>query len=193
LSKDGMTVSFVGKTSTLTIPANDLDINNWKFKCLVSDGVSTDQYSNEVVVTVLENIAVTTIDQIYTPCVGQAFTMSVSATGGALKYKWYKVGAESTVLSTSASYNMGTISLAKAGTYKCEVYNIEHCNDQIRSFVVDVKKLPTVTNPADVTMCANDANPTFTVTGTAEGTVNYLWYDKNDILVVGATSNVFPL
>ncbi|BAX80759.1 T9SS type B sorting domain-containing protein [Labilibaculum antarcticum] len=193
IGKDGMTVSLVGKISTITVPANDLDINNWKFQCVVSDGVSADQESNEVVVTVLKDITVTTVDQTYTPCVGQAFTMSVSATGDAIKYKWYKVGAESTILSTSASYNLGTISSAKEGTYKCEVYNNEHCTDQIRSFVVDVKELPTVTNPADVTMCANDVDPTFTVTGTAEGIVNYEWYDKDDILVVGATGNVLTV
>ncbi|MFA9371973.1 MAG: gliding motility-associated C-terminal domain-containing protein [Labilibaculum antarcticum] len=185
--KDGMTVSLVGKISTLTIPANDLDINNWKFKCLVSDAVSTDQYSNEVVVTVLEDIAVSTADATYNPCVGQPLSLSVSATGDAIKYKWYKVGAESTILSTSASYNLGTISSAKAGTYKCEVYNYGHCTDQIRSFVVDVKKLPTVTNPEDVTICASVTNATFTVSGTAEGTEVYKWYDKDDNLVVGAT------
>ena len=191
--KDGITISKVGQVSTLTIPADDLDINNWKFKCLVSDAVSTDQYSNEVVVTVLEDIAVTTADANYNPCVGQAFSMSVSATGDNIRYEWYKVGDESTILSTSASYNMGTISSAKAGTYKCEIYNNEHCSDEVRTFVVDVKELPTVTNPADVTMCTNDTDPTFTVNGTAEGIVNYEWYDKDDNLVVGATSNILTV
>ncbi|MBN2597744.1 MAG: gliding motility-associated C-terminal domain-containing protein [Marinifilaceae bacterium] len=191
--KDGITISEVGQVSTLTILADDLDINNWKFKCVVSDGVSADQVSNEIVINVLEDIAVTTADATYNPCVGQAFSMAVTATGDAIKYKWYKVGAEATILSTSASYNMSTISLVKAGTYKCEVYNELACHDEVRSFVVNVKALPTVTNPTDVTMCANDADPTFTVMGTAEGIVNYEWYDKDDNLVVGATSNILTV
>ncbi|MDM8161316.1 gliding motility-associated C-terminal domain-containing protein [Labilibaculum sp. K2S] len=180
--KDGITISEVGQVSTLTILADDLDINNWTFKCLVSDGVSTDQYSNEVVVTVLEDIAVTTADASYNPCVGQAFSMSVSATGDGIKYKWYKVGAESTILSTSASYNMGTISLAKAGTYKCEVYNDLACNDDERSFVVNVKALPTTTNPADVTMCVTDADPDFKVVPGGDGPFTYQWYDNSGVI-----------
>ncbi|PKQ61933.1 hypothetical protein BZG01_18150 [Labilibaculum manganireducens] len=191
--KDGISTSEAGLVSTLTIPADDLDINNWKFQCVVSDGVSADQYSNELVINVLADISVTTVDQTFTPCAGQAFSMSVTATGDNIRYKWYKVGAESSILSTNASYNMGTISSAKAGTYKCEVYNNEHCSDEVRTFVVDVKELPTVTNPADVTMCANDTDPAFTVTGTAEGIVNYEWYDKDDNLVVGATSNILTV
>jgi len=191
--KDGILISEVGLVSTLTIPANDLDINNWKFKCVVSDGFSTDQESNEVVVNVLEDIAVTTVDASFTPCENDPFSLSVSATGDAIKYKWYKVGAEATILSTSASYNMGTISSAKAGTYKCEIYNDLGCNDLERTFVVDVKEHATITNPVDVTMCANDVDPTFTANGTAEGTLTYEWFDKDDNLVVGATSNTLTV
>lgn len=187
--KDGMFVSLVGSVSTLTIPADDLDINNWAFQCVVSDGVSTDQTSNEVTITVLEDITVTTADATFTPCVNDAFSLSVAATGDAIKYKWYKVGAEATILSTSASYNLGNIALADAGTYKCEIYNDLACNDLERTFVVDVKNHATITNPVDVTMCASDVDPTFTANGTAEGTLTYEWFDKDDNLVVGATTN----
>ena len=43
-----MTSNEVGKISTLTIPAVNTGMNSWKFRCLVSDGSSTDEYSNEV-------------------------------------------------------------------------------------------------------------------------------------------------
>ncbi len=191
--KDGISISEVGLVSTLTIPADDLDINNWMFKCLVSDAVSTDQYSNEVVVIVLEDIVVTTADATFTPCVNDAFSMSVAATGDAKKYKWYKVGAETTILSTSKSYNFGNIVTGDAGTYKCEIYNDLGCNDQLRTFVVDVKNHATVINPSDVTMCASDVNPTFTANGTAEGTLTYEWFDKDDNPVIGAITNILTV
>ncbi|MDE5418739.1 gliding motility-associated C-terminal domain-containing protein [Labilibaculum sp. DW002] len=193
VGKDGMSVSLSGNVSTLTIPADDLDINNWAFQCVVSDGVSTDQTSNEVLVTVLEDIAVTTADATFTPCENDAFSLSVVATGDAIKYKWYKVGAEATILSTSTSYNLGNIALTDAGTYKCEIYNDLGCNDLERTFVVDVKNHATITNPTDVTMCASGVNPTFTANGTAEGTLTYEWFDKDDNLVVGATTNILTV
>lgn len=191
--KDGISISQAGLVSTLTILADDLDINNWMFKCEVSDGVSADQESNEIVIRVLEDIAVATADAAFTPCVNNTFSMTVSATGDAIKYKWYKVGAESTILSTSVSYNLGNIITGDAGTYKCEIYNDLGCNDQVRTFVVDVKNHATITNPADVTMCANDVDPAFTVNGTAEGTLTYEWFDKDDNLIVGATSNILTV
>ncbi|WP_209319789.1 immunoglobulin domain-containing protein [Ancylomarina longa] len=177
----GMSASTVEKISTLTIPSVNTGMNAWKFRCLVSDGSSTDEYSNEVSIRVLEDIVVSSADAIYTPCVNDLFSISVTATAGDdIKYKWYKVGDESNILSSSATLNIGNIILSDNGDYKCEIYNEQHCHDVTKTFTIDVKEHATVTNPLNVTMCANDADPVFTVAGTAEGIVNYQWYDKDD-------------
>lgn len=190
VGKDGMSTSLAGNVSSLTVPATDMDINNWKFKCLVSDGVSTDVYTNEVSIKVLANISVTTLDGSFTPCLGEVFSLSVNATGDQVKYKWYKVGEESSTLSTSASLPFGNISLAREGVYKCEVYNDLHCNDVIRTFTVDVKEPATVSNPSDVTMCETDSNPTFTVIAGGNAPFTYQWYNSAGA-IAGATSDTY--
>ncbi|NOU59796.1 T9SS type B sorting domain-containing protein [Marinifilum caeruleilacunae] len=185
-----MTSNVVGKVSTLTIPSVNTGMNTWKFRCLVSDGSSTNEYSNEVAIRVLEDIAVSTLDANFTPCFNEPFAITVSATGDEIKYKWYKVGAESTILSTSATYNFGNVDLTDEGDYKCEIYNDLGCNDITRTFNVDVRELATVSDPLHVTMCSSDPNPTFTVTASGDGPFTYKWYNSTGE-IAGATSNSF--
>jgi hypothetical protein len=190
VGQHGMTAGVAGKISTLTIPNVNTGMNTWKFKCLVSDGSSTDEWTNETTINVLEDIVVTTTDGNFNPCLNDLFTLSVSTSAGDdIKYKWYKVGAESTILSTSSTYNFGNITLAQEGTYKCDIYNDLHCSDVTRTFTVDVKEPATVTDPADVTMCVSDGNPTFTVTGGGDD-ISYKWF-RNGVEIAGTNSNTY--
>ncbi|MGQ1910266.1 immunoglobulin domain-containing protein [Marinifilum sp. RC60d5] len=184
--QDGMSANKVGAVSTLTVPGTDLGINTWQFRCLVSDASSTDVYSNTVTVRVLEDIVVSTIDENFTPCLNDAFALSVVTTAGDdIKFQWYKDDVIITG-ATKATYNFGNIAFADEATYKCKVYNDEHCNDITRTFIVDVKEPATVNDPVSVVMCETDVDPKFTVTGGGDG-ISYQWY-KNNVAISGATS-----
>nr|WP_320117109.1 immunoglobulin domain-containing protein [uncultured Marinifilum sp.] len=184
--QDGMSANKAGAVSTLTVPGTDLGINTWQFRCLVSDGSSTDVYSNTVTVRVLEDIVVSTIDENFTPCLNDAFALSVETTAGDdIKYQWYKDNVE-IAGATNSTYNFGNIALADEATYKCEVYNDEHCNDITRTFIVDVKVPATVDDPKNVVMCETDIDPKFTVTGGGDN-ISYQWY-KNNVAISGAES-----
>ncbi|MCY1636764.1 hypothetical protein, partial [Marinifilum sp. D737] len=81
VGEHGMTSIETGKTSTLTIPTVNTGMNTWKFRCLVSDGSSTNEYSNLVSIRVLKDIAVTTVSEDFTPCLNSPFSISIAATG----------------------------------------------------------------------------------------------------------------
>ncbi|MCY1636763.1 immunoglobulin domain-containing protein, partial [Marinifilum sp. D737] len=74
-------IDATNKISTLSFDANDLDINNWNFKCIVSAAIGTPEESTEVSVRVLKDIAVTTVSEDFTPCLNSPFSISIAATG----------------------------------------------------------------------------------------------------------------
>ena len=173
-------VNTVGDISTYTISGATQDMENWRFRCLVSDGLSTPQLSNEVMVDVWENIVVSTSDDSgLTACVDAPFSITVEATGDILKYKWYKVGDESISLSDKATFSISKVDLSHQGTYKVDVYNDQNCNNETRTFGVDVLELLTLDDPEDVVMCTGDADPTFMVKANGDGPFTYQWFDKD--------------
>ncbi|WP_147375999.1 Ig-like domain-containing protein [Marinifilum flexuosum] len=179
------------KVSTYTVTGATQDMENWGFRCLVSDGVSTSQSSSEVTVDVWDNIVVTTLnDPNLKACVDAPFSITVEASGENLKYKWYKVGDESTTLSDKATFSIAKVTTGDEGTYKVEVFNNQNCNNETRTFGVDVLELLTLDNPEDVVMCIGDPNPTFTVTANGDGPFTYQWYDKNDVAVGTGHANL---
>eukprot|EP01029_Cantina_marsupialis_P020949 TRINITY_DN4961_c0_g1_i1.p1 TRINITY_DN4961_c0_g1~~TRINITY_DN4961_c0_g1_i1.p1 ORF type:complete len:4069 (+),score=644.48 TRINITY_DN4961_c0_g1_i1:255-12461(+) len=186
-----MTTALVGKVSTLTIPVVNTDMNSWKFRCLVSDGKSTDEYSNEVSIKVLEDIVVSTVDADLHPCLDDPFSISVTATAGDnIKYKWYKVGNEGAILSVTNTLNIPNIALADEGDYQCVIYNEQGCNDITRTFNVDVLEWATTSDPTDYTMCSTTASHTFEVTAGGDGPFTYQWYNSGGI-IAGATERTY--
>ncbi|WP_421920497.1 T9SS type B sorting domain-containing protein [Marinifilum sp.] len=176
--------------STYTVPNATQAMESWGVRCIVSDGISTGQPSNEVSVDVWENIVVTTLDNPgLTACVDAPFSITVEATGENLKYKWYEVGEEATVLSTSATFSIAKVTTGDEATYKVDVYNDQNCNKETRTFVVDVLELATVSDPADWTMCSTEADPDFIVSGGGDD-ISYQWYNSSGS-IVGATGNSY--
>ncbi|WP_282016647.1 hypothetical protein, partial [Marinifilum flexuosum] len=108
------------EVSTYTISGATQDMENWEFRCLVSDGVSTPQPSNEVSVDVWENIVVATaLTNTITVCEDSPLSLTVDATAGEkIKYEWTKSGS-GTVLQTGSVLNLGNAELAESGTYTC--------------------------------------------------------------------------
>ncbi|MCY1636754.1 immunoglobulin domain-containing protein, partial [Marinifilum sp. D737] len=175
----GMSAVKAGAVSTLTVPCNDMNINNWTFRCLVSDGLSTNEYSRDTKIRVLEDIAVTAGTLNHVLCENDALTMSVTATAGDdIQYRWYKDIAPGTILSTNSTYGIGNVVLADEGNYTCEIYNVQGCNDQTVNFTVDVREHVTVSDPVNVIMCESDADPVFTVTASGDGPFDYQWYNS---------------
>jgi YHS domain-containing protein len=187
---DGMTAAKAGKVSTLTIPCDDLDINNWKFRCLVSDALSTDVYTSEVKVRVLEDITASAVDAAPSVCENLPVTLEVNTSGDDILYKWFKDSDPGTTLSTNSTYTINNVALADEGAYSCRVYNLKLCSDITVNFTIDVKEFVTVTNPSDMTICETDAAPKFTVAGSGEPGFTYQWYNKDGI-IAGETSHEF--
>ncbi|WP_321295910.1 immunoglobulin domain-containing protein [Marinifilum fragile] len=177
----GMTSADTGKTSTLTIPTVNTGMNTWKFRCLVSDGSSANEYSNMTSIRVLEDISATTANEDFTTCLNSPFSISVVAKGDDIKYKWYKDNVE-IVGANSSTYNLGNIALADEAEYKCEIYNDQHCNDITRIFNIDVLEPATVNDPLAVVMCETDVNPVFTVVASGDEPLQYQWYNNSGVI-----------
>ena len=168
------------EVSTYTISGATQDMENWEFRCLVSDGVSTPQPSNEVSVDVWENIVVATaLTNTIIVCEDSPLSLTVDATAGEkIKYEWTKLGS-GTVLQTGSVLNLGNAELAESGTYTCKVYNDQNCNNVNIVYNVTVQENAKIKlHPVDKAICESDVPVSFDADGTAEGTVTYEWFDK---------------
>ncbi|WP_054715797.1 Ig-like domain-containing protein [Marinifilum fragile] len=178
-------VSTVGAVSTYTIANASQAMEAWGVRCIVKDGSSSDQPSNEVGVDVWENIVVATaLTNNLTVCEGSPLSLTVDATAGEkIKYEWTKSGS-GTVLQTGSVLNLGNAELAESGTYTCKVYNDQNCNNINIVYNVTVQENAKIKlHPLDKAICASDVPVFFEADGTAEGTVTYEWFDKGGNLV----------
>ncbi len=194
------------EVSTYTISNAKQDMETWEFRCLVSDGVSTPQPSNEVTVDVWENIVVATpsVNNL-TLCEDAPLSLSVDVTAGEkVKFAWTKTKdkdgtptGDVTVLQTGSVLNLGSVELSEAGTYNCNIYNEQGCGDTGIVFNVTVQENAKVTlQPIDKAICESDVPVLFDADGTAEGDEKFEWFDKdgtsvgtNKILTINLPEN----
>ena len=173
------------EVSTYTISGATQGMENWEFRCLVSDGVSTTQASNEVSVDVWENIVVTTPEtNNLTLCEDIPLILSVDVTSGEnVKFEWIKSG-NATVLHKGSVLNLDNAEKSEAGTYICKIYNDQSCGNIDIEFNVTVQENAKVTlHPDNAEICESDVPVTFNADGTAEGTVDFEWHDKDGNIV----------
>jgi gliding motility-associated-like protein len=191
--KDGMTVVSSATDSKLTVPADDMDIDNWIFRCLVSDGKSTPQYSHEVQIDVLSDVVLTSpADNTLARCENSKTVFTVTATGDELKYKWYNQADPATILSSSNKLNLGRVVLADAGVYFCEVYS-DYCGFEKAKYTLEVRENAKITvQPVLDPLCADVTTKTISVDGTTYGTNKYTWF-KNGSRIRGAVDKDYTI
>ena len=113
------------------------------------------------------------------PCIGKLLSLVVNGEGDGLSYKWTKGGLDLGVQPIANVLNLGTADLTDDGAYKCELLSDYGCTGDVVDFIVDVRKHAKITlQPTAKTPCEDDGSVTFTVAGTAEGTLSYKWYDN---------------
>jgi hypothetical protein len=116
-------------------------------------------------------------------CAGSTLNLSVTANNAA-GYQWYR----NSVLipgATSATYNVGSVTTADAGTYHVVVTANSPCaNVTSSNAVVNVTTPASITTPAPaaITVCNGSA---LSMSVTAANATGYQWY-RNSILIPGA-------
>ena len=121
-------------------------------------------------------------------CPGNMATFTVSASGTALNYQWYKDG-NLIVNATSSSYMFLISSVSDEGGFYCEVSN--ECGSVISdTALLDVNSPEIIYHPVSQTRCTGDT-VTFNVTASGIG-LSYQWL-KNGSNITGSTFNILAL
>lgn len=138
-----------------------------------------------VEVTVNPNLVIT-LPANQTLCSNQSLpTLDAGAIAGAT-YQWTVNGVANT------ADTLQTIAVVDTGSYSVLVTNTSGCTgtDSYQISVVDVPVLSGFTN---LTLCANQALPTFdAANGTTNGNTTYQWYE-NGVAISGATNSVYAV
>ena len=149
--------------------------------------------SGNAVLTIRTPVSITTQPTASTTlCPGQAYNISVAASGTAtLTYQWKKNGTNITG-ATNASFSIASVVAGDAATYTVDVTNA--CGTVTSSNAVLVVRTPVsiTTQPtANTTLCPGDAyNISVVAAGTA--TLTYQW-KKNGTNITGATSASYSI
>ena len=124
-------------------------------------------------------------DEVST-CLGEAYTMSITATGDSLNYQWY-LNNIAIAGATQNSYLIDPIQFSDTGHYVCRVYNT--CGEEFSlSTLLNVNIAPVITNqPDSVSTCLGEA-VSFEVQATGDS-LFYQWYFRG-IPMPGATNPV---
>jgi PKD repeat protein len=113
-------------------------------------------------------------------CVGGSIDFSTSTTD-AFTYSWTIPGGS---ITSSTAQNPGTVSFASAGVYNVTLQTTSCCGvSRVDTLQVTVGQ-PTLTLPADVTLCVNDPKPLLNA-GFVQG-ATYEWF-LNGSAIPGAT------
>ncbi len=165
------------------------------------NGTSKTADSNVSVVTVLEiaKVPVIKTDLSATESVNEeaTLTLNVEAEGnGTLTYQWYKDNAAISG-ATSAIYEIASVSLSDAGSYKVVVTNtLNGTSEEITSTecavtVKEIAKAPVITTNLSATMEVNEGTTfEFTVEAEGNGELSYQWY-RDGIIIVGAVTDSY--
>ncbi|WP_116524338.1 LamG-like jellyroll fold domain-containing protein, partial [Seonamhaeicola aphaedonensis] len=135
--------------------------------------------TDTVIVTVKEDVIITTQPQNVGVCESDSASLSVVAFGDDLSYEWFKVSSPSDIsVGTNATLNFGSTTLSDAGSYYVIVSGDASCASKTSSTVtLNVNQVLTVTDhPDDVTECeGNSITFNVTATGALAATNTYQW------------------
>ncbi|MFM8179466.1 MAG: hypothetical protein ACKOAG_09840, partial [Candidatus Kapaibacterium sp.] len=152
--------------------------------------------SGNVTVTQIASTVITAQPSTSTPqiCIGQPFSISVSATGAALGYQWQRNSVNITG-ATAATYSVASSTSADFATYSVIVTGT--CG-QLTSQTVTIVQIPgTVINTQPVATTTLCAGAPFAVSVTASGSnVTYQWQKQSGasfVPVGGATSSSYTV
>ncbi|MRT91842.1 gliding motility-associated C-terminal domain-containing protein [Ancylomarina sp. 16SWW S1-10-2] len=160
-------------------------------KYLTSSGnytakISTDfcgEFSTTAKVNVLEPVSLVSNSELNPHvCLGKSLSLKVEGKGDALSYKWYK-GA-TLLSSTENTLDITSAKISDEGNYRCQL--VSTCENVDVDFVVDVRENATVSLLNDVTVCEDDTFAEFSVTGTAEDSPSYQWYNSDNTALSNA-------
>lgn len=159
------------------------------YYCVISfNGVDVVLTSNVVTVELGSTPAVTTQPLGDTLCAGDPLTISISATGGGLRYQWYK-GTTSVPGAVSSSYAVQSATAGDAGVYSVVITN--PCGTVTSEVVEVVVNSPAaiVTEPTDAAIYDGDTLR-MVVTATGAEPISYQWY-HDTTMIDGATDSMY--
>ena len=116
-------------------------------------------------------------------------TFTVLATGGNLRYQWYKGQAPPNVIpnATNATYTIPSTVLADAGSYSVVISNASGAlSSRVARLAVTADPPSLIIQPTNLTV-AVDTPATFSVVATGAAPLVYQWY-KNEALLPNATN-----
>lgn len=110
--------------ATLVVPGVSLSSPRYYY-AVVGNCVGTVRTRVALLTPYVESIVITQQPQDVTTLVGGNATFTVTATGSALRYQWYKVGSPDTALpnATNRTVTLNNLQIANSGLYYVRVYN----------------------------------------------------------------------
>src|SRR5207237_5104396 len=128
--------------------------------------------SSAAVLTLNQNVTVSSGPSNQTVCAGASVNFNVSASGTGLAYQWYK-GSSALAGKTSSSLTLSSVTPGSAGSYSVVVSGT--CGNVTNSASLTVNQGIVVTSPPmSLTNCAG-TTASFSVTATGTG-LSYQWY-----------------
>ena len=170
--------------STTYVPsANDITSGTVTFTFTTNEPADAcTAVNDQVVVTIKKAPAITSQPQSEVVCASFPKALSVTATGDALTYQWYKGNPGTGVAvtgGTSATLNFTQAQVADAGNYYVIVTGGSPCGSvtsNVATLVVN-EQINITQQPAAVTVCEGDAPFKLTTTATAgPDALSYQWY-----------------
>ncbi|MGZ2370277.1 immunoglobulin domain-containing protein, partial [Ancylomarina sp. YFZ004] len=114
------------------------------------------------------------------PCVGEPLSLVVTGDGDILSYKWTKGGIDQGPQPIPNILDLDVADLGDNGNYKCELISTNACTSAFVNFTVVVRKHAQITlQPIAQNPCEDNTSVIFKVTGTAELTPSYQWFNNN--------------
>lgn len=131
-------------------------------------------------IVVTEGVVITVQPQPVTVCLGDPFTLSVTATG-ATSYEWYRTGVKING-ATGSSYTITSAATADAGQYTVKVYGANGSTATSNPVTVAVGSAVSITTqPLTQNVCQGANRVEFTVVASGNN-LTYQWYKDGNIL-----------
>jgi hypothetical protein len=193
LAPDGTTystiaasVSAASGSYSYNVPSGQTVGNQYKIR--ISDVSNSTLNSVSSAFSVSAAPTITTHPVAQTGCTSQPVTFSVTATGGANTYQWYKDGQQ-IGNATNSTYTIPSLTAAHAGVYSVVVTG---CNTPVTSntAILTVNNSVVISNspPSLQTVC-DGQNVSLSVTATGTG-ISYQW-KKDGVNISGATDATY--
>lgn len=171
------TSAIVGATSP-TLALGTAQLNEaGVYYAIVNNICGQPAQSQNIVLTVNELPRIVSSSDDVVVCERTPFTLSVTATGTALKYQWSR-NSQPIVGATASSYSVANSMVAMSGVYTVEVSGI--CAPaQVENFNVTVNPLPVVSITAPSPVCNLDGNIQLTaqVTGSSAAPYTFTFFN----------------